>query len=162
MKKFLTIIPLVILLCFTFGCQQGEEVAEEPLETNQNADEAAIRETMKKSFEGLNKHDIETHLSTLIEDYETWSGKPGLEAREKRLTEVWRQHKNVQYNVVEEISINFISPHVAIYRARVEITGGVKKDGTPMPSDELQGAWILTIKGGKWLIAAWFTRPIEE
>ena len=29
MKKSLTIIPLVILLCFTFGCQQGEEVAEE-------------------------------------------------------------------------------------------------------------------------------------
>ena len=31
MKKLLMIIPLVILLCFTFGCQQqGEEVAEEP------------------------------------------------------------------------------------------------------------------------------------
>ncbi len=30
MKKFLTIIPLVFLLCFTFSCQQGEEVAEEP------------------------------------------------------------------------------------------------------------------------------------
>jgi len=29
MKKLLMIIPLVILLCFTFGCQQGEEVAEE-------------------------------------------------------------------------------------------------------------------------------------
>ena len=29
MKKLLTIIALVILLCFTFGCQQGEEVAEE-------------------------------------------------------------------------------------------------------------------------------------
>ncbi len=29
MKKSLMIIPLVILLCFTFGCQQGEEVAEE-------------------------------------------------------------------------------------------------------------------------------------
>ena len=27
MKKLLMIIPLVILLCFTFGCQQGEEVA---------------------------------------------------------------------------------------------------------------------------------------
>jgi hypothetical protein len=25
MKKLLMIIPLVILLCFTFGCQQGEE-----------------------------------------------------------------------------------------------------------------------------------------
>ena len=30
MKKLLMIIPLVILLCFTFGCQQGGEVAEEP------------------------------------------------------------------------------------------------------------------------------------
>ncbi len=29
MKKLLTIIPLVILLCFTFGCQKGEEAAEE-------------------------------------------------------------------------------------------------------------------------------------
>ena len=29
MKKLLMVIPLVILLCFTFGCQQGEEVAEE-------------------------------------------------------------------------------------------------------------------------------------
>ena len=29
MKKLLLVIPLVILLCFTFGCQQGEEVAEE-------------------------------------------------------------------------------------------------------------------------------------
>ena len=28
MKSLLTIIPLVILLCFAFSCQQGEEVAE--------------------------------------------------------------------------------------------------------------------------------------
>ena len=31
MKKLLIFIPLVILLCFTFGCQQAEEVAEEPV-----------------------------------------------------------------------------------------------------------------------------------
>jgi len=29
MKKLLMVIPLVILFCFTFGCQQGEEVAAE-------------------------------------------------------------------------------------------------------------------------------------
>jgi pimeloyl-ACP methyl ester carboxylesterase len=29
MKKLLMILPLVILLCFTFGCQQGEKVAAE-------------------------------------------------------------------------------------------------------------------------------------
>jgi ketosteroid isomerase-like protein len=30
MKKLLMILPLVFLLCFAFGCQQAEEVAEEP------------------------------------------------------------------------------------------------------------------------------------
>jgi len=33
MKKLLMIIPLVILLCFTFGCQQGEEgITEEEVQ----------------------------------------------------------------------------------------------------------------------------------
>ena len=31
MKKLYMVLPLVFLLCFTFGCQQGEEVAEEPV-----------------------------------------------------------------------------------------------------------------------------------
>ena len=31
MKKLLLILPLVLLLCFTFGCQKAEEVAEEGL-----------------------------------------------------------------------------------------------------------------------------------
>ena len=29
MKKLFMVLPLVLLLCFTFGCQKGEEVAEE-------------------------------------------------------------------------------------------------------------------------------------
>ena len=29
MKKLLVILPLFLLICFTFSCQQGEEVAEE-------------------------------------------------------------------------------------------------------------------------------------
>jgi len=30
MKKLFIILPLVILFCFAFSCQQAEEVAEEP------------------------------------------------------------------------------------------------------------------------------------
>jgi ketosteroid isomerase-like protein len=30
MKKLFRVLPLVLLLCLTFGCQKGEEVAEEP------------------------------------------------------------------------------------------------------------------------------------
>ena len=31
MKKLLMVIPLGFLLCFIFGCQQGEQRAEEPV-----------------------------------------------------------------------------------------------------------------------------------
>jgi len=31
MKKLFMILPLVFLLCFTFGCQKAEEVAVEPV-----------------------------------------------------------------------------------------------------------------------------------
>ena len=166
MKKLLMIIPLVFLLCFTFGFLLSQEVAEELMETNQNADEIAIRETMEKSINGLNNHDIEAHLSTLIEDYETWSGRGELKAREKNFTELWKWQKSAMYKVVEELGISFISPDVALYRARYERTGQIEKDGTPIPRNEWQGVWILAKKGGKWLgkwlIAAWYTRPIEE
>ncbi len=41
MKKLLTIIPLVILLCLSFGCQKAEEVAEEV-----NAEQEEPKEVM--------------------------------------------------------------------------------------------------------------------
>ena len=31
MRKLLVVIPLVFLLCFSFGCQKGEKVAEEAM-----------------------------------------------------------------------------------------------------------------------------------
>ncbi len=44
MKKLFLIIPLVFLLCFTFGCQQAEEVAEEPgVKPLSDEDVAAIK-----------------------------------------------------------------------------------------------------------------------
>ena len=128
------------------------------VEADQTADEAAIRETMKKGIDGLNKHDIKAHLSTLTEDYEDWTGSmKGLKAREEYFTERWKWDKNAKYNVVEEIGIIFVSPDVAIYKARCESTGLVEKDGTPRPKNEWIGAWVLVKKSGDWLITASFS-----
>ncbi len=49
MKKLLMIIPLVLVLCFTFSCQQGEEVAEEPA-VDVEADIDAIK-TLNEEFD---------------------------------------------------------------------------------------------------------------
>ena len=42
MKKLFMILPLVFLLCFTFSCQQGEEVAEEPV-VDVEAEKAVVK-----------------------------------------------------------------------------------------------------------------------
>ena len=157
MKKLLMILPLVFLLCFTFSCQKAEEPAMDIA-----VEEAAIRETMKTSIDGLSNHDIKAHLSTLSENYETWSGKGDLKTREQYFIKLWEWQKNVKYNVVEELGISFIYPDCALFKARCESTGEIEKDGTPIPRNEWQGVWILAKRDGKWLIPAWYTRPIED
>ncbi len=62
MKKLLTIIPLVFLLCFTFSFQQGEEVAEEPA-VDVEADIEAIKDLCEEWEVAYNANDIDKLLS---------------------------------------------------------------------------------------------------
>ncbi len=67
MKKLPTVIPLVILLCFTFGCQQGEEVAEEPA-VDVEADKEAIKKITDDFNAALNAGDIDKLVSLFTDD----------------------------------------------------------------------------------------------
>jgi len=59
MKKLLTIIPLVILLCFTFGCQDKEAMAELEAMKAQAEVEEQNKELVKRYIEEMNKGNIE-------------------------------------------------------------------------------------------------------
>jgi len=59
MKKLLTIIPLVILLCFAFGCQDKAAMAELEEFRAQAAIEAKNIELIKRLGEGLKKRNFE-------------------------------------------------------------------------------------------------------
>ena len=67
MKRLLTIIPLVILLCFTFSCQQGEEAAEEPV-VDVEADKEAIKKITDDFNAALNAGDIDKLVSLFTDD----------------------------------------------------------------------------------------------
>jgi uncharacterized protein (TIGR02246 family) len=67
MKKFLTIIPLVILLCFTFSCQKGEEVAEEPV-VDVEADVEAIKKIIDDFNAAINAGNIDKLVSLYTDD----------------------------------------------------------------------------------------------
>jgi len=67
MKKLLMIIPLVFLLCFTFGCQQGEEVAEEPA-VDVEADKEAIKKITDDFNAAINAGNIDKLVSLYTDD----------------------------------------------------------------------------------------------
>lgn len=53
MKRLFTVIPLVLLLCFAYGCQKGEEVAEgvktEKEEPKEVMDLAQVRQSIEEA-----------------------------------------------------------------------------------------------------------------
>ena len=67
MKKLLMVIPLVILFCFTFSCQQGEDVTEEPV-VDIAAEEEVIRKLTTDWFADELRRDMEASLSYLAPD----------------------------------------------------------------------------------------------
>jgi ketosteroid isomerase-like protein len=83
MKKLFIILPLVFLLCFTFGCQQGEEVAEEPVVVVE-ADINALKNMLDEWVELYNAGDFEKLVSFYYAEdaVEMEANQPILEGRE--------------------------------------------------------------------------------
>jgi uncharacterized protein (TIGR02246 family) len=67
MKKLFLIVPLVILLCFTFGCQRGKEVNKESV-VDIGAVGEEIRHFVKTWAEAMNAGDIDRIMSMVTDD----------------------------------------------------------------------------------------------
>ncbi len=67
MKKLLMVIPLVFLLCFTFGCQQGEEVAEEPV-VDIEAEKASVKDFLYQFEQAFGSLDLELLSKFIAQD----------------------------------------------------------------------------------------------
>jgi len=67
MKKLLLILPLVFLLCLTFGCQKGEEMAEEPA-VDVAADVEAIKGIIDEITRTWNEGDYEGNMVLIDEE----------------------------------------------------------------------------------------------
>ena len=62
MKKSVMAISLVILFCFTFACQQGKKVAEEPV-VDAESDIEAIKNWVNSSYAAADSGDFEGYIS---------------------------------------------------------------------------------------------------
>jgi ketosteroid isomerase-like protein len=66
MKKLFMILPMVFLFCLTFGCQKGEEVAEEPA-VDIEAEKQVILQLDQQWIEAENRKDLEATMSNAAE-----------------------------------------------------------------------------------------------
>jgi uncharacterized protein (TIGR02246 family) len=67
MKKLRMILPLVLLLCFTFNCQKAEEVAKEPA-VDIAAETEAVREAFLTQAKAGPAKDVELVMSYVADD----------------------------------------------------------------------------------------------
>ena len=67
MKKLFMVLPLVFLLCFTFGCQQGEEVAEGPV-VDVEAEKEGVFAVNAEFLEAVKTKDIERTMSVFADE----------------------------------------------------------------------------------------------
>jgi ketosteroid isomerase-like protein len=152
MKKFLTIIPLVILLCFTFGFQkQGEEVAEEPV-VDVEADIRAIKALLDEFDVSLNAGDFERRVSLyyaedavrMPPDEPMVKGKAAILAWSKKGAELYTYQLD---NVAEDVQVD---GDLAFMRGTFSGTLTPKAGGEPITA---LGKWMAVYKrqvDGSW------------
>ena len=94
------IIPLVILLCFTLSCQQGEKVAEESA-VDIAAEKEAIREAFWVQANASKAKDAELMASTWADDFISSRG-------DKEATREWFTNRFAQGKYEDNFSLDKI------------------------------------------------------
>ena len=149
------LITLTIGVCLLFSSVPAMAVQAE--------DEAAIRKVWEQNQAAFNNHDAKG-MAALWETslVESWDGSAKGAARVEYYADLFKRQPSIQSEVLGEIGIIFVTPDVAVYKARMDNTGLVDEDGKPLQQVKWLGAWVMVKKNGEWLSAAFFSRPIEE
>ena len=156
MKKLLMIIPLVILLCFTFSCQQGEEVAEEARIVGlSDEDVAAIKTTNDAYVQAALEGGLEATTEFYTEDTIMVAQGPMIQGREALKEE--RKALSKASATVTAFNQTIVKidgrDNLAFVLGTVSIT--MEAEGLPEPM-QVTGKFLQILRkqeDGSWLIA---------
>jgi hypothetical protein len=154
MKKLLMIIPLVILLCLTFGCQQGEEAAEEA--TPDKIVLSELKDAHSAWFEGLLTEDT-TILSEVLSEDVTLGFVDYVMPRARLLSLL--QSGELVYDTAEHETVGFrIYGNAAVVTGRSNLAYRFKGNED---FERLSYTAVYMSTDGVWKMVAWqsSTRP---
>ena len=116
-----------------------------------------------QTYSALNERDLKTLIPLFDENYENWSGTTkGRVAWEKWISEYLDHQKDIQFKFLEEIGIVFVTPDVAIYKDRHEVSGSVDADGKKLPTQTRFWASVWAKRNGNWLMTTQFVQVVEQ
>jgi steroid delta-isomerase-like uncharacterized protein len=148
MKKLLMIIPLVILLCFTFAC--GYE------EAKIRAVEAQNKEIARGFVEALDEGDFDIHERLFADDYVShFAGIPETFSREaqKQFIQAYYAAFPDNTHTIEDI---IAKDDKVVFRQINRATHEGEYEGLPPTGKqvEYEGIWIFRIADGK-IVESW-------
>jgi len=165
MKKLL-FIPLVFLLCFTFGCQQGEEVAEEPV-VDIEAEKANIQTVFNKYADAWKALDIDLFSEIFSRDADmviffTQTRYDGGDA--------WQERLQNSITLIEDVNVTFREHSIKIHPSGTIAWLSAFEDATwtsegqPNEITGMRITWVLEKIEGKWIIVEghWSVSQEEE
>jgi len=154
MKKLLTVIPLVILICFTFSCQNKEAMAELEAMRAQAKVEAQNEELIRNYFKELDKGNAEIlkELYTPDAAYYFPSGISESMSLEQEIEMVKMFHNAIPdliHNIEELFSVG--DKVIVRFVARGTHTGELEEMGLPATGNkaEVSSIIIFRIENGK-------------
>lgn len=158
------VIAMAIMKCLTiFTTGVWLLFSSVPAMADQSEDEAAIRKVREQQDAAFSNHDAKGMAAHLDPSAESWDGSlKGAAQLTAFYADMFKRQPDIKSDLLEEIGIIFLTPDVAVYKARRDNTGLIDKDGKPRPQLKWLGAWVMVKKDNKWLVAAFFSRPIEE
>lgn len=155
MKKLLMVIPLVFLLCFTFGYQQSEEVAEEPA-VDIEAEKAAVRAVLDDWIKCIETEDIELFSKIIAHDDDMVSF--GTDAAEHWVGwESIKESVQKQFESVENADISIrelvIKVHNSGEVAWVSLLMDFKGEamGEPFSVEGMRVTGVMEKRNGNWV-----------
>ena len=154
MKKLLLVVSLVVLVCFTFACQNKAEKAELEKFRAQAKLEEQNKEIVKRLFEEFNKGNIEIMNEVLAPDYSYYvpSNNPKPMSREEQI-EAEKMFLKAFPDRNLRIENLFTAGDTVIIRGIATGTHQKEYEGIPIPATgnkiELSNIFFMVLKDGK-------------
>jgi len=156
MKKLILMLALVFLVFFTFSCQKGEEVVEEPV-VDIEAEKVAVKAVLDDWIKCMETEDMELFSKTIAPDNDMVV--IATDAAEYYVgQEPFKESMQKQFEVFEKMEVSIKDLSIKVHKSgevswfSCKMDGKVTAGGEIVNLEGLRFTAVLEKRAGNWII----------